>query len=148
MEGDLESLFRRLSVIAYEDIGLANPNIYPRLDAAYNAAIRVGLPEARIPIGTIVTEMALSPKSNTAHVAFDEALADIENGNVGKIPNHIKTDSNDYKYPHNYPGAFVKQQYLPDIIKDKKYYQPKDIGYEKNIKEVYEKIEKLKSTND
>ncbi len=148
MEGDLESLFRRLSVIAYEDIGLANPNIGPRLDACYNAAMRVGLPEARIPIGTIITEMALSPKSNTAHVAFDEALADIENGNVGKIPNHIKTDSPQYKYPHDYPGAYVKQQYLPDIIKNKKYYKPKDVGYEKTIKEIYERIDKLKSTND
>lgn len=148
MEGDLESLFRRLSVIAYEDIGLANPNIYSRLDSAYNAAIRVGFPEARIPIGTIVTEMALSPKSNSAHIAFDEAIHDIESGNVGKIPNHIKTDSEDYKYPHNYPGAYVKQEYLPEVIKDKKYYNPKDIGYEKNIKEIYEKIEKIKSTND
>ena len=144
-EEDLDSLFRRLSVIAYEDIGLANPAIYPRLDAAINAAERIGLPEARIPIGTIITEMALSPKSNTAHVAFDEALKDIEEGNVGSIPNHIKTDSEDYKYPHNYPGAYVKQQYLPDKIKNKKYYTPKDIGYEKQVKEVYDKIEKLKN---
>ena len=146
-EGDLESIYRRLSVIAYEDIGLANPAIGPRLDAAINAAERVGLPEARIPLGTIVTEMALSPKSNTAHIAFDEALKDIEEGNVGNLPNHIKTDSPDYKYPHNYPGAYVIQQYLPDKIKNKKYYHPKDIGYEKTIKEIYEKIEKLKDSN-
>ena len=146
-EGDLESIYRRLSVIAYEDIGLANPAIGPRLDAAINAAERVGLPEARIPLGTIVTEMALSPKSNTAHIAFDEALKDIEEGNVGNLPNHIKTDSPDYKYPHNYPGAYVVQQYLPDKIKNKKYYHPKDIGYEKTIKEIYEKIEKLKDSN-
>ena len=143
-EEDLDSLFRRLSVIAYEDIGLANPSIGPKLDAAINAAERVGLPEARIPIGTIITEMALSPKSNTAHVAFDEALKDIEEGNVGSIPNHIKTDSPDYLYPHNYEGAYVPQQYLPDKLKNKKYYHPKDIGYEKQIKEIYEKIEKLK----
>ncbi len=141
---DLESLFRRLSVIAYEDIGLANPAIGPRLDAAINAALRVGLPEARIPIGTIVAEMALSPKSNTAHIAFDAALDDIEKGNVGTIPSHIKPDSPDYKYPHDYKGAFVKQQYLPDKLKNKKYYQPKDVGYEKQIKEIYEKLEKLK----
>ena len=144
MEGDLESLFRRLSVIAYEDIGLANPAIGPRLDAAINAAERVGLPEARIPIGTIITEMALSPKSNTAHIAFDAALEDIENGNTGNLPKHIKTDSPDYKYPHDYPGAFVVQQYLPDKIKNKKYYQPKTIGYEKNIKEIYDKLEQIK----
>ena len=146
-EGDLESIYRRLSVIAYEDIGLANPAIGPRLDSAINAAERVGLPEARIPLGTIVTEMALSPKSNTAHIAFDEALKDIEEGNTGNLPNHIKTDSPDYKYPHDYPGAYVKQQYLPDKIKNKKYYHPKDIGYEKTIKEIYEKIEKLSNYN-
>ena len=143
-EEDLDSLFRRLSVIAYEDIGLANPAIGPRLDAAINAAERVGLPEARIPIGTIVTEMALSPKSNTAHIAFDEALSDIENGSVGSIPNHIKTNSSEYKYPHDYKGAFVVQQYLPDKLKNKKYYHPKDLGYEKIIKEIYEKLEKIK----
>ena len=146
-EEDLESLFRRLSVIAYEDIGLANPAIGPRLDAAINAAERVGLPEARIPIGTIVAEMALSPKSNTAHVAFDQALEDIEKGNVGTIPKHIKTDSPDYKYPHDYKGAYVVQQYLPDKIKNKKYYTPKDIGYEKQIKEIYERLEKIKKGN-
>lgn len=148
-EGDLESIYRRLSVIAYEDIGLANPAIGPRLDAAINASERVGLPEARIPLGTIVTEMALSPKSNTAHIAFDEALKDIEDGNVGTIPKHLKNDSSntEYKYPHDYPGAYVKQQYLPDKIKNKKYYHPKDIGYEKTIKEIYDKIEKIKNSN-
>lgn len=145
VEGDLDSIYRRLSVIAYEDIGLANPAIGPRLDAAINAAERTGLPEARIPLGTIVVEMALSPKSNTAHIAFDEAIADIENGNVGTIPKHIKTNSEEYKYPHDYKGAFVIQQYLPDKLKTKKYYHPKDIGYEKNIKEIYERLEKIKN---
>lgn len=144
VEGDLDSIYRRLSVIAYEDIGLANPAIGPRLNAAINAAERVGLPEARIPLGTIVTEMALSPKSNTAHTAFDEAIKDIEEGNVGTIPKHIKTNAKDYKYPHDYKGAFVIQQYLPDKLKNKKYYHPKDIGYEKNIKEIYERLEKIK----
>ena len=145
VEGDLDSIYRRLSVIAYEDIALANPAIGPRLDAAINAAERVGLPEARIPLGTIVAEMALSPKSNTAHIAFDEAIKDIEEGNVGTIPAHIKTNSPLYKYPHDYKGAYVVQQYLPDKLKNKKYYHPKDIGYEKNIKEIYERLEKLKS---
>lgn len=144
MEGDLDSIYRRMSVIAYEDIGLANPGIGPKVDAAINAAERVGLPEARIPLGTIVTEMALSPKSNTAHIALDKALEDIEKGNTGNIPNHIKTTSPEYKYPHDYKGAYVKQQYLPDRIKNKKYYIPKNIGYEKQIKEIYERLEKLK----
>ncbi len=145
IEGDLDSIYRRMSVIAYEDIGLANPAIGPRVDAAINAAERVGLPEARIPLGTIVAEMALSPKSNTAHIALDKALEDIENGNTGNVPNHIKTSSTDYKYPHDYKGAYVKQQYLPDKLKNKKYYQPKDIGYEKQIKEIYDRLEKLKN---
>lgn len=145
IEGDLDSIYRRMSVIAYEDIGLANPTIGPRVDAAINAAERVGLPEARIPLGTIVAEMALSPKSNTAHIALDKALEDIENGNTGNVPNHIKTSSTDYKYPHDYKGAYVKQQYLPDKLKNKKYYQPKDIGYEKQIKEIYDRLEKLKN---
>lgn len=144
MEGDLDSIYRRMSVIAYEDIGLANPGIGPKVDAAINAAERVGLPEARIPLGTIVAEMALSPKSNTAHIALDKALEDIEKGNTGNIPNHIKTTSPEYKYPHDYKEAYVKQQYLPDRIKNKKYYIPKNIGYEKQIKEIYERLEKLK----
>ena len=143
-EEDLDSLFRRLSVIAYEDIGLANPSIGPRLDAAINACLRVGLPEGRIPIGEIIVEMALSPKSNTSHVAFDLALQDIDDGNVGRIPEHIRTDSPLYKYPHDYPGNYVVQQYLPDKIKDKVYYTPKNIGYEVNFKQVYDKLNKIK----
>lgn len=144
VQGDLNSIYRRMAVIAYEDIGLANPSIGPKVMAAIEAAELVGLPEARIPLGTIVTEMALSPKSNTAHIALDKAIEDIENGSVGNVPNHIKTSSTTYKYPHDYPGSFVKQQYLPDKIKDKKYYAPKLSGYEEKIATIYKKIEKLK----
>ena len=140
--GDLDSIYRRMSVIAYEDIGLANPSIGPKVMAAIEASKLVGLPEARIPLGTIVTEMALSPKSNSAHLALDEALNDIEKGNVGSIPNHIKTNSKDYKYPHDYKNAFVKQQYLPDKLKNRKYYHPKDLGYEAKLKEIYIYLEK------
>ncbi len=143
-EGDLDSIYRRMSVIAYEDIGLANPSIGPKVMAAISAAELVGLPEARIPLGTIVTEMALSPKSNTAHIALDEALNDIEKGSVGNVPNHIKTSSTTYKYPHDYPGSYVSQQYLPDKLKNKKYYHPKSLGYEEKIKNIYDKIEKIK----
>ena len=142
-EGDLDSIYRRMSVIAYEDIGLANPAIGPRVDAAINAAERVGLPEARIPLAVIVVEMALSPKSNTAHVALDEALDDIYKGNVGSIPDHIKTNSPLYKYPHDYKGSYVVQQYLPDRIKNKEYYNPKSIGYEVNFKQVYDRLKKI-----
>ena len=122
---DLDSIYRRLSVIAYEDIGLANPSIGPKLDAAINACERVGLPEARIPLSAVVIEMALSPKSNSAIMAIDKALNDIRSGNVGNVPKHLKTNSKDYLYPHDYPNACVKQQYLPDKIKHKEYYQPK-----------------------
>ena len=138
---DLDIIFRRLSVIAYEDIGLANPAIGPRLEAAIKAAERVGLPEARIPLGEIVVDMALSPKSNSAHVAFDMAINDVQMGHVGKIPDHIKTNSKDYKYPHNYKGSYVKQQYLPDELVGRKYYNPKTTSkYEMNLKNIYDRI--------
>ncbi len=139
-EGDLDSIYRRLSVIVYEDIGLANPSLGPKLMAAINAAELVGLPEARIPLGTIVTEMALSPKSNSAHTALDAALEDIENGNVGNLPVHLKTNSPLYKYPHNYPNSWVKQQYLPDNIKNKKYYQSKDNKYEQSLNKLHKEM--------
>ena len=142
---DLDSIFRRLSVIAYEDIGLANPAIGPRLEAAIKAAERVGLAEARIPLGEIVIDMALSPKSNSAHVALDLAINDVKMGNAPKVPNHIKTNSKDYKYPHNYKGSYVKQQYLPDELVNRKYYNPKVTSkYEANLKSVYDKINNIK----
>ena len=138
---DLDIIFRRLSVIAYEDIGLANPAIGPRLDAAIRAAERVGLPEARIPLGEIVVDMALSPKSNSAYMALTSAINDVQMGNVGKVPDHLKTNSKDYKYPHNYKGSFVKQQYLPDNLVGKRYYVPKLTSkYEINLKSIYDKI--------
>ena len=141
---DLDIIFRRLSVIAYEDIGLANPAIGPRLEAAIRAAERVGLPEARIPLGEIVIDMALSPKSNSAHVAFDMAINDVQMGHVGKVPDHLKTNSKDYKYPHNYKGSYVKQQYLPDELVGRKYYNPKTTSkYEVNLKNIYDKINNM-----
>jgi putative ATPase len=140
--GDLDSIFRRLSVIVYEDIGLANPSLGPKLDAAIHAAERTGLPEARIPLGTIVCEMALSPKSNSAHIALDAALNDIRSGNTGNVPNHIKTTSPDYKYPHNYKNNWVKQQYLPDNIKNKKYYNPGKNKYEDSLNRLHDEITK------
>lgn len=142
--GDLDSIYRRMSVIAYEDIGLANPGIGPKVMAAIQASELVGLPEARIPLGTIVVEMALSPKSNTAHIALDKALEDVETGRSGSVPNHIKTSSTTYKYPHDYPTSYVVQQYLPDNLKNKKYYIPKKNGYEINIKAIYDKLEQIK----
>lgn len=140
---DLNIIFRRLSVIAYEDIGLANPAIGPRLEAAIKAAERTGLPEARIPLGEIVIDMALSPKSNSSECAIDAAINDVKMGNIGKVPKHITTNSKDYKYPHNYKGSFVKQQYLPDELKGRCYYNPKMTSkYEANLKMRYDKINK------
>lgn len=156
--GDLDSIARRMLVIAYEDIGLANPQAGPRVLAAVEAAERLGFPEARIPLSVAIVELALSPKSNTAYKALDSALSDIRNGKSGDIPAHLK-DSHykgakdlgrgiDYKYPHNYNGGWIPQQYLPDRIKNKKYYQPKDTGkFEKAMKQVYEKIERESKDN-
>ena len=144
---DLDIIYRRMTVIAYEDIGLANPSMGPRVDACINACERLGLPEARIPLSVMVADLALSPKSNTAHLALDEALDDIRKGNTGNVPNHIKTSAIGYKYPHDYPHAYVKQQYLPDNIRNKKYYKPKETSkYESNLKNTYDRINKINET--
>ncbi len=142
--GDLDSIYRRMSVIAYEDIGLANPSIGPKVIAAIQASELIGLPEARIPLGTIVTEMALSPKSNSAHLALDTAINDIRQGGIGPIPNHIKTNSKEYLYPHNYKNAYVNQQYLPDKLKNKKYYHAKNNKYEENLNKLYQERKETK----
>ena len=137
---DLDSIYRRLSVIAYEDIGMANPGIGPKLMAAINASELVGLPEARIPLGQIVVEMALSPKSNSSHLALDEALNDIRKGNTGNVPNNIKTTSKDYLYPHNYPNSWVKQEYMPENIRGKKYYVSKNNKVEINLNKLHHEM--------
>ena len=146
---DLDSIYRRMTVIAYEDIGLANPSMGPKVDACINACERLGLPEARIPLGNMVIELALSPKSNSGHLALDKALEDITRGNTGNVPNHIKTNSLDYKYPHNFPNSFIKQQYLPNNIKNVRYYNPKETSkYETMLKNIYEKIEKIQKDDN
>lgn len=148
---DLQSLSRRLLAIAYEDIGLANPTIGPRVKAAIDAARELGNPEARLPLSVIVIEMALSPKSNSAYLAIAKAMEDIETGQTGSLPLHLKNQysfdpsQKAYKYPHDYPNAWVYQQYLPDAIKDHKYYFPKDSSkLETSLKIRYEELEKLK----
>lgn len=144
--GDLDSICRRLSVIAYEDIGLANPGIGPKVMAAIEAAQLVGLPEARIPLGTIVIEMALSPKSNTAHLALDQAIADVETGRSGPIPSYLRGGgTKEYKYPHDYPNSYIYQQYLPDNLKRKKYYHPKkESKFETALAVIDQKIAEIK----
>ena len=140
--GDLDSIYRRMTVIAYEDIGLANPSIGPKVEAAINASERVGLPEARIPLSKMVIELALSPKSNSAEEAIDLAIKDIENGNIGTVPSHINAQAFGYKYPHSYPGHYVVQQYLPDNLKERKYYRPCKNKNEDILKNVLDNIEK------
>lgn len=136
--GDLNSITRRLLVIAYEDIGLANPATASRTLTAIQSAERLGLPEGRIPLADAVIDLCLAPKSNSGIKAIDEALADVENGNAGQIPDDLR-DAHyrgakqlghgiDYKLPHNYPNGWVAQQYLPDNLKNKHYYQPKATG--------------------
>ena len=111
----------------------------------------LGYPEAKLPYSVIVIEMALSPKSNSAYLAITAALEDVENGNGGSLPLHLKNtysfnpEQEEYKYPHDYPNAWVYQQYLPDTIKDKKYYKPLSSSKtEKQFKERYELIENWK----
>lgn len=140
---DLEIIVRRLSVIVYEDIGLANPSMGPRVDAAINSALRLGFPEARIVLAEIVIELALSPKSNSAEMAIDKALNDIRSGNNFDVPKHLINPSSEYKYPHNYKNDYVKQQYLPDNIKDAVYYTPKDNKQERIYKEIINRLSKL-----
>ena len=143
IEGDeLDSICRRMAVIVYEDIGLANPSMGPKVMAAIDSALMLGLPEARIPLSAVVIEMALSPKSNSAELAIDTALQIISNTNSGNVPNHIKNGNPDYKYPHDYKNDYVKQQYLPDNIKNAKIYHPKDNKNERMLKEIMEKIDK------
>ena len=149
MQEDLDSIYRRMTVIAYEDIGLASPLMGVKVEAAINACERVGLPEARIILAKTVTEMALSPKSNSAYMAFEKAYSDIEKGEIYPVPDTIRIDSKIYKYPHDYKGSYVKQQYLPDNLKNKKYFEAKLTSkYEKDLNDVYEKIQKINKTND
>ena len=141
--GDLDSIYRRLSVIAYEDIGLANPQIGPRLAAVISASELVGLPECVIPLGEIVIEMSLSPKSNSAHDAINKALDDVRTGKCAKVPSHINSKAIGYLYPHDYEGDFVIQEYMPDNLKNKNYYIPKTTSqYERALKQIKEKLDK------
>lgn len=154
MAEDFLPLVRRLYCICYEDISLANPSMGPKVRAACEAALELGMPEARLPLASIVIDMALSPKSNSSLLAIDAALKDIEEGRSGNLPLHLKNiysfdpKQTPYLYPHDYPGAWVNQQYLPDPIKDASYYHPKDSSkYESALKERYEAIRKAKQNS-
>ena len=150
--GELITLIRRLLVIAYEDIGLANPAGASRAVLAVQAAEKLGLPEARIPLANAVIELALSPKSNTAILSIDAALSDVRQGKSGNIPSHLQDAhylgaqklgrGTNYQYPHNYPNHWVKQQYLPDILKHTQYFHPDPTSkFEEALKEQYKKFQ-------
>lgn len=138
--GDFDILYRRMLVIAYEDIGLANPTLQTKVLTAIESAERLGLPELYKPLTQVVIEMALSPKSNTIEQTYNAAINDLKRNNVGRVPEHIRTTSPNYKYPHNYKNHYVKQQYLPDNIKTSKYYIAGDNKYEQAMQEYNKRI--------
>ncbi len=148
--GDIISLSRRLLVIASEDIGLAYPQAVPIVKACVDSAMQLGLPEARIPLAEAVILLATAPKSNSAYLAINAALADIENGEVGDFPRHLQNEHYDgvdakikgqhYLYPHDYPNHWVQQQYLPDALKDRVYYEFGDNKHEKGAQEYWKRI--------
>lgn len=150
--GDLPSACRRLLVCACEDVGLAFPQIIPIVKAAVDTAREVGLPEARIPLADAVVLVATSPKSNSAYNAINAAMSDIEKGIGGNIPRQLQNkhfDGEDaevkgqnYKYPHDYPNHYVKQQYLPNELKDRHYYEFGDNKTEQKYREYWNSVKK------
>ena len=152
--GDLVTIARRLLVISYEDISLANPNIASRTLDAIISAERLGFPEARIPLSQAVIELALSPKSNTAISSIDSALSDVRKGRGSAMPRHLRDghykgakelgNAVGYKFPHNYPNHVVAQQYLPDSLIDKRYFKDDGISkYEASLSEIYHNLKKM-----
>lgn len=154
MAEDLQSICRRLMVIAAEDVGLAYPQAVMITKACVDSAYMLGFPEARIPLSEAVIMLAGSPKSNSAIEGIDNALADIKVGNIGNIPKHLKDahyngakklgNGNSYKYPHMFPNHWVKQQYLPDEIKDRKYYTYGNNKFEKGMESYWNEIKQQK----
>ncbi len=150
---DLQTACRRLMVIAAEDIGLAYPMAIPIVKACVDSALMLGLPEARIPLGDAAILLATAPKSNSGHIALDNALRDIESMDTGEIPRQLQNKHFDgegdvkkgqnYLYPHDFPNHYVKQQYLPDKIKNKKYYEYGENKTEQAAKEYWDKIKKI-----
>ena len=147
---DLQIIIRRLLVIAAEDVGLAYPQAISIVKSCCDAALQLGFPEARIPLAEATLLLATAPKSNSAICAIDAAISDLEKGNTGDIPPHLKDSHYEgaakmgrgvtYKYPHSYPNHYVNQQYLPDKIKDRKYYEPGDNKFEQSLKAYFDKI--------
>ncbi len=147
--GDLISICRRLLVIACEDIGLAYPNAIVVVKACVDSAMQLGFPEARIPLAQATVLLATSPKSNSGYMSINKALHELDNDYVGDIPPYLKgsgkyliNEGETYKYPHDYENQYVKQQYLPDNIKDSIYYIPQENKTEKSIKNYLDFLNK------
>lgn len=150
--GDLQSICRRLLVTAAEDIGLAYPQAVPIVKACVDSALQLGFPEAQLPLAQAVLLLATAPKSNSASNAIFTAMADIENKDTGDVPQHLKDShysgaeklghGTEYKYPHVYPDHYIEQQYLPDNIRDTKYYEFGDNKTEQTAKAYWDKIKK------
>lgn len=148
--GDLPSACRRLMVCACEDVGLAYPQLIPIVKSCVDIALQVGLPEARIPLADAVVMVCNAPKSNSAYNAINAATADIKAGKIGPIPRRLQNmhyDGEDnqnkgqfYNYPHDYPNHYIKQQYLPDVLKDAVYYEYGDNKNEQSFKSYWDKI--------
>lgn len=147
--GQMPSACRRLMVIAAEDVGLAFPQIIPIVNAAVDMALKLGMPEARIPLGDAAVLMATSPKSNSGHLALDAALADVRRGKTGDFPRHLQNVHADsfsmereqgYLYPHDYPNHWVRQQYLPDALLGTHYYEYGPNKLEQAAKQYWDTI--------
>ena len=147
--GQMQSACRRLMVIAAEDVGLAFPQIIPIVNACVDMALKLGMPEARIPLGDAAVLMATSPKSNSGHVALDMALADVRKGKGGDFPRHLQNIHADsytmereqgYLYPHDFPGHWVQQQYLPDALVGTRYYEYGPNKLEQAAKQYWDSI--------
>ena len=152
--GDIQGVTRRLLCVASEDVGLAVPQAITITEACVSAALQLGFPEARIPLAQATIYLAQCPKSNSVISAIDMALADLDTIETGDIPNHLK-DAHysgaadlgrcvDYKYPHDYPNHYIDQQYLPDPIKDRKYYNPGNNKNEKSFENYWDTLKNLK----
>ena len=149
--GQMQAACRRLMVIAAEDVGLAYPMIMPIVKSCVDMALMIGMPEARIPLGDAAILMATSPKSNTGHIALDAALEDVRKGKGGDFPRHLQNVHADtytmereqgYQYPHNFPGRWVRQQYLPDELVGTRYYEYGDNKLEQAAKQYWDAIKK------
>lgn len=147
--GNLQAIIRRISIIAAEDIGLAHPNALSVVNSGIELALKVGFPEASLILSELVIYLATLPKSNSAYKAISMALSDLDNKNVGDVPNHLKDAHysgaknlgvGGYKYPHDYDNHYIKQQYLPDNLQGSKYYEPQNNKYEDSLKQYWNTI--------